>query len=109
MDDLLHEGAVRTYLERCPKAVDPHTSVSPLIERFFTDKKNDAHPDDVLAKSNTQPTNDDMLHMLAYLGRCTTYPDVPGGPGRKHVVPLMALTWDEYRQVQRELVFGVME
>ena len=92
-----------------PKGCRPTYFCESLDRKVLYRQKERCPPDDFLAKSNTQPTNEDMLHMLAYLGRCTTYPDVPGGPGRKHGVPLMALTWDEYRQVQRELVFGVME
>lgn len=64
IDDLLLEGAVRSYLERCSKAVDPQTSVSPLIAILLTGKKNDAPPEDFPAKSNAKPTTEEMLHRV---------------------------------------------
>lgn len=35
---LLHEGAVRTYFERCSRAADPHAAIGTVQQRCF-DKK----------------------------------------------------------------------
>lgn len=68
--------------------------------------KTHSTPDVFSNKTATMLDDEDMLKFLLYLGRCTSYPDAPGGPSEAHFLPFMEITVHEFRTVQEELAEG---